>query len=220
MTVFSKSEHNLLTERVYSELKNSILRRSLAPGKKLDIFKLADQFQVSRTPIKEAFNRLHHEGLIVIKPRKGTYVAEINMKEILEIFDARILFETWAARIGVFEAKERDFQILRELCRKMDHCYLTTPFDFSKFNELDIQFHHHIVQLGKNQRILELYKSLNAHRISERAYYETAYEKAKSGHYQHHEIVAAFENRDLDLLLNLLTNHITAGKEGILHRLH
>ncbi|MCJ8013607.1 GntR family transcriptional regulator [Paenibacillus sp. KQZ6P-2] len=216
MMKFTQIDNLLTADRVYKELKNAILKRMLAPGQKLDIFELAEQFNVSRTPVKEAFNRLRLEGLVVIKPRKGTYVAEIDLHKIIEVLDARIVFETWAAKIGVSNAAQEDFQILQTLCQQMDKHYNDKPFDFMSFNELDIQFHYHIVKMGQNQCMLDLYKGLNAHRITERAYYEIAYEKAKSSHHDHLAIVEAFENRDVDRVLEMITNHIIAGKEGLL----
>lgn len=216
MTNFTQIDHLLMADKVYKELKHAILKRLLAPGQKLDIFELADQFKVSRTPVKEAFNRLHLEGLIVIKPRKGTYVAEIDLNKIMEVMDARIMFETWAAKIGVLSASQQEIHVLRKLCNEMDRLYLAESFDFMSFNELDIQFHYQIVKMGQNQCILDLFKGLNAHRITERAYFEIAYEKAKATHHQHQEIVEAFEKRDLALVLERITNHIISGKEGLL----
>lgn len=213
MAKFPQIDKLLTADKVYKELKNAILKRTLAPGQKLNIFELAEQFNVSRTPVKEAFNRLHLEGLLVIKPRKGTYVAEMDIKKIMEVFDARQLFETWAAQIGVMQATDEDIQVLRRLCHEMDVYYKAKTFDYISFNELDTQFHYHIVKMGNNQSILDLYKSLNAHQMTERAYYEIAYEKAKSTHDQHHAIVEAFEKRDLSLVLSEIVNHIVTGKD-------
>lgn len=215
MSKFTKIDNLLMADKVYKELKNAILKRILEPGQKLDIFELAEQFNVSRTPVKEAFNRLHLEGLLVIKPRKGTYVAEIDLEKILEIFDARLLFETWAVQIGVLQAKDEDTQVLRRLCEEMDIYYNAETFDYIRYNELDEQFHYHIVKMAGNQSILNLYKSLNAHRFTERAYYEIAYERAQSTHAQHHAIVEAFEKREVNLVLSQITNHIVTGKEKL-----
>lgn len=216
MTKFKKIDNQLTADRVYKELKNAILKRQLAQGKKLDIFELAEQFCVSRTPVKEAFNRLHLEGLIVIKPRKGTYVAEIEFQKVMEVLDARLLFETWGAKIGVAQATTEDFQVLRTLYQEMDKYYTAKPFDFSNFNEVDIQFHSHIVKMGRNQTVLQLYKSLNAHRITEWAFYDNALKKGESSQPHHLSIIEAFEKRDESLVLELITDHIVAGKEDLL----
>ncbi|MBB6673042.1 GntR family transcriptional regulator [Cohnella nanjingensis] len=213
MIKFAQIENMLTTDRVYKELKNAIFKRTLAPGQKLDIFELAEQFNVSRTPVKEAFNRLQLEGLIVIKPRKGTYVAEIDIDRIMEVFDARLLFETRSAKIGAAQGTQEDFRALRQLIHEMDKFYEAKPFDSMNYNELDIQFHIQIVKMGRNQVILELYKGLNAHRVTERAFFDRASEKVESSHYQHLEIVEAFEKRDEALAVSLVANHIEKGKE-------
>lgn len=213
MNQFNQIDTLLTTDKVYRELKNAILKRTLIPGQKLDIFQLAEQFNVSRTPVKEAFNRLQMEGLLVIRPRKGTYVAEIDLNKVAEVFDARLLFETWAAQVGIPQASEEEILELRALSQQMDDCYKAETFDFFSFNELDNQFHQSIVRMGRNQSILDLYKSLNAHRITERAYYEFAYEKAQSTHDQHYAIVEAYIKRDVAEAVEQITKHIVSGKQ-------
>lgn len=216
MTKFTQIESVLTADKVYKELKNAIFTRVLAPGQKLDIFELAEQFNVSRTPVKEAFNRLHHEGLLVIKPRKGTYVAEIDLKRIMEVLDARLLFETWAAKIGATQGTKEDFQVLRSLCQEMDRFYVAKPFDSMSFNDADIQFHIQIVKMGQNQCMLDLYKSLNAHHVTEWAFFDKALEKAESSHYQHIEIVEALEMRNEALAVERVADHILTGKAALL----
>jgi DNA-binding GntR family transcriptional regulator len=213
---FSVIGNDLLTDQVYFQLKDAILKKVLAPGQKLDIFELAEQFKVSRTPIKEAFNRLHLDGLLEIKPRKGTFVAEIKPKDIIEILDARLMFETWAAKEGIRLVTEHDLERMGKILDEMDRYYQTKPFDFLKYNDLDIAFHEYMVKLANNRRIFEMYKGLNSHWMIARGYFDIAYEKAQAGFWQHGSMLEGYRTGNLKLLLEVLTEHIADVKKGLL----
>src|SRR6185295_12328232 len=89
-------ENVSLSEKVYELLKEAILHGQLCPGERLDIFELAKILNVSRTPIKEAFNRLSIAGLIRIYPNRGTFVRELpDAQEVRDIFGARMMIELW-----------------------------------------------------------------------------------------------------------------------------
>lgn len=216
MAHFSEIDSHLLTEQVYSELKNAILKKALAPGQKLDIFVLAAQFNVSRTPIKEAFNRLQHDGLIVIKPRKGTFVAETTKQDVVEILDARLMFERWAAEEGCKRAEAKHIDDMERMAEQMGRLRKQEPFDFLQYNELDIQFHEHIVRMANNQRILTMYRGLHSHWMTARGYYEIAYEKAYDGYNQHRDIVEAYRAGDVHRLVECVSAHIVAVKNDLL----
>jgi len=216
MTLFAEIGTKLLTDRVYNELKEAIFRKALAPGAKLDIFELAEQFKVSRTPIKEAFNRLQHEGLIVIKPRKGTFVADVDTRDMIEIIDARLMLELWAAGEAVHTAGEEDIEALVKVHREMGTIYHTKPFQFMDYNMLDIEFHEQIVRMGNNKRILDMYRGLNCHSLTARGYYEVASEFALAGYLQHDNIVKALLERNKEMLLESITTHILEVKKGMI----
>lgn len=212
---FSAIDSRLLNEQVYVQIKDAIFNKVLPPGTKLDIYQIAEQFNVSRTPVKEAFNRLNHEGLINIKPRKGTFVAELKNKDIVELLDARLMFEQWAGQAAIHQCTEKDVQHLESIASSMERCYMSKPFKYLEFMELDIQFHELIIELGNNQCITEMYKRLNTHRMIALGYYEIAYEIINVD--SHREIVNAFRERNPQKFLELITKHITDTKRGLLH---
>lgn len=215
MSKFSAIESRLLNDQVYVQIKDAIFNKVLPPGTKLDIYQIADQFNVSRTPVKEAFNRLNHEGLINIRPRKGTFVVELNNEDIVELLDARLMFEQWAGQAAIHHCVEEDVQHLESIASLMERCYMSKPFNYLEFMELDIQFHEYIIQMGKNQRITEMYKRLNVHRMIALGYYEIAYEIIISD--SHREIVNVFRERNAQKFLELITKHIMDTERGLLH---
>lgn len=216
MTLFSEIGTKLLTDQVYAELKEAIFSKMLAPGAKLDIFQLAEQFNVSRTPVKEAFNRLQHEGLIVIKPRRGTFVADMDVRDAIEMMDARLMLETWASGEAVQAAPDAAVDELVGLHETMGDIYRTKPFPFMKYNELDIRFHEHLVAMGNNRRVLDMYKGLHCHSLTARGYYDIASEAALTGYLHHADIVRALVARDKEALLAGVRLHIAEVKKGLI----
>src|SRR5690348_11990924 len=89
-------EHSDLTTKVYQWLKERILHHAFLPGDKLDVKQLADDLGVSRTPVKDAVNRLTSEGLVVLRSRRGTYVATLAPSDVRDLMEARLMIETWA----------------------------------------------------------------------------------------------------------------------------
>jgi len=86
-----------LGERVYRLLWDRILDRRLHPGEKLSDVRLSDELGVSRTPVREALNRLVQDGIIKSEPNRGFYVASFSAKDIEEIYDLRAALESAAS---------------------------------------------------------------------------------------------------------------------------
>ncbi|MDK2789446.1 MAG: hypothetical protein PWP07_2691, partial [Epulopiscium sp.] len=97
-----------ITEIAYEEIKKSICLGKFGPGYKLIIDDLVKTFDISNTPIKEALNRLVAEGLVESVPRRGMHVKKITSKEIKEIYDLRLMYETYCAKRAVREIEGRE----------------------------------------------------------------------------------------------------------------
>ena len=93
--------HKDLSSKAYEILQEKILRREFRGGDKLSVHRLAEMLDVSRTPVKDALNRLANEQFVKIFPRRGTYVVPITEQTIKEVFEIREILEVWAARTGV-----------------------------------------------------------------------------------------------------------------------
>lgn len=205
MLPFTALDNQLLTDQVYNKLKAAISNRVFPPGSKLDIYQIAEQFKVSRTPVKEAFNRLKHDGLITIVPRRGTFVVELTGSDIVDTAEARLVFERWAGQAGMQNCRDKDVAHLDKIVSSMERCYHTQPFNYMEFLELDIQFHEYIIQMGGNQRITEMYKGLNAHRTLALGYYRFPYDEDIIN--EHREIADAYRRRDVQGFLELINKH-------------
>ena len=108
-----------LRDVVFETLRDAIITQVLKPGERLMEIQLADEMGVSRTPVREAIRKLELEGLVIMVPRKGAYVAGVSMKDIHEVYEVRAALEMLAVSLAAeritdeeLDALER--QVLRE----------------------------------------------------------------------------------------------------------
>jgi len=209
----SRIETSLLNKQVYNILREKIIGREYTPGNKLDIHKLAEDFGVSRSPVKDAINQLVHEGLIEIIPRKGTYVTELKFNEFIEVLDARLMIEMWAAGQVIQIITDEDLKEWSHTIQKMDSLLDITPFPFEKYSKLDTNFHHTLIKWSENAKIIDMFSSLNTHVSLSRIVHSTSLESTIKRHKDHWDLYEAMKTRDLPTLLNILTRHIESLKK-------
>ena len=101
-----KARNESLTDRAYKELEELVVTLRLAPGSVLSENALAGELGIGRTPIREALQRLAREGLVVILPRKGILVSEINPRKQLLVLEVRRELERLVARSGALRRSE------------------------------------------------------------------------------------------------------------------
>ncbi|MGQ9630635.1 MAG: GntR family transcriptional regulator [bacterium] len=144
-----------LKDMVYQIIRQRILDNVYEPGEKLTLEQFVGEFGISRTPVKEAFDRLQTEGLVRIFPQRGTYVAELSTKEIRDIFDARIMFETYAVEefIENFTPERR---------RRLERYMEALSREGAEEKDTDLEFHRYLVESSGNDDLIKLYDILAA----------------------------------------------------------
>ncbi|RDW18380.1 GntR family transcriptional regulator [Oceanobacillus arenosus] len=209
----SKIETSLLADQVYKILRSKIITVEYKPGDKLDIHKLADEFGVSRSPVKDAINQLVYEGLIEIIPRKGTYVTELDFYDFLEVLDARLMIELWAAHQIIQTVSIEKIEKWGQIVNKMDLLLENTSFNFEKYNKLDMQFHSSLIEWTGNKKIQEMFSSLNTHVSLSRIVHSTSLESTIKRHRDHWLLYEAMKSRDFPTFSNAITGHIGSIKQ-------
>lgn len=214
-------ENLSLAERVYQLLKAQIVEGKLAPGEKLDIFALADTLQVSRTPIKEAFNRLTHEGLLTIQPQRGTFVSSLEPDKIRQIADARLMMELWGARHATRDASALNSGRMEEILSRCE-ALLDTPeeqFDYSAFAQCNMEFHGLIVEAARNPELNRMYESLGAPILVIRVFLGRSRQRSAKAHAEHVEIARVLRQGTYRAITHLLRTHIVGGLNDIVNLL-
>ncbi len=149
------------SERAYRQLYEAILGGTIAGGTRLVEGQLADEFGVSRTPIREALRRLAQDGLVEVVPRGGAVVRLISAEDIARAYACRAVLEGLAARILSARRTERDLFELREVLRQARLALSERPLE--TVVALNIQFHDTLVQVVGDPVIRELVDHLALH---------------------------------------------------------
>lgn len=202
-----------LFERVAERLRARIYAHDLAPGAWIDEQALAEEFGISRTPLREALKVLAAEGLVVLKPRRGCYVAELSERDLDEIFSVLALLEGRAAEEACRRLTSADLQRLRDLHAELER--YAAALDADRFFEANQAFHDAIKELSDNRWLAHLIDdSRKFLRLTRRDSLRLA-GRIQASLNEHRSILSALENRD-DLLANRrMSDHILAGRVAI-----
>jgi len=206
-----------LAKQIYNVLQRKIVRREFAPGEKLNISLLAEEFGVSLTPVKEAITELALKGLVEILPRRGTFVSKISAKDIAELFDLRLVCERYAAELGINRITPSELREMSDLVHKSGQLIEDDTYkDYEAFMAFDEQLHIFIVSLAGNDRLTSIYENLNVHIQIARAYYMKTMKGAMEVYKDHKAILKCYEDRDLEVLKREIATHIQRIKASVL----
>jgi DNA-binding GntR family transcriptional regulator len=202
-----------------------ILDRRLHPGEKLSDVRLSDELGVSRTPVREALNRLVQDGIIKSEPNRGFYVASFSAQDIEEIYDLRAALESAALQIsGPRLSTEMLHAALADLSRvEQQYSEAQTGEEIaeaaSAFLECDREFHRALVERAGNSRLTATVEGLWAQiAVFQKAgTHRRDWTEMAIAH--HRAIIAALLDRDVDRGVAELSNHIEMVKRRVLEDL-
>jgi len=148
--------------RVYDRLKIAIASGEISSGERISERTIAQQMGVSTSPVKRALHRLHMEGLVDIKPRKGTYVTDFSLTYLSDIAEIRAALEGLAARFAARYATEKEKNALNSQILVLKE--LTNKKDLKGLAEAGALFHQMIRNLSKNPFIPRIVETLHFYR--------------------------------------------------------
>ncbi|GAB2519079.1 GntR family transcriptional regulator [Nocardia heshunensis] len=142
----------LLTDSIHEVLKTAIFRNQLAPGTPLSVPELARQLAVSRTPVREAVQRLIYEGLAVHAPHRGAQVSRVDLDDLRELYVVRESLEGLAARLATERLDTARLHTLRAIIDEHEHA-LAVGADQATHIELDVRFHRTVREIAGNPHL-------------------------------------------------------------------
>jgi DNA-binding GntR family transcriptional regulator len=192
-------------EQAYQEIKKRIIETDLAPGAVINESELMDELGFGRTPVREALKRLQSDDLVVVKPRRGIFVAELAITDLSQIFEVRVELEALAVRLACQRISQTELKRLENLADK--YAEADTSVKEEMIN-LDGKFHAVLREATHNRFLisnLEYYYNLSL-RIWYLALPRAAAEEIDVK--AHCEIYKAIASGDEDLAVNRITKHI------------
>lgn len=147
-----------LRELVFENIRQAIVKGIFAPGERLMEIQLADDLGVSRTPVREAIRKLELEGFVVMIPRRGTYVANLSIKDINDVYEIRISLDVLAAGLAAERIEPEELEELNRLLLEISEAARTGPMD--KIVRLDTAFHDVLYKASRNDRLRNIINNL------------------------------------------------------------
>jgi DNA-binding GntR family transcriptional regulator len=199
-----------LADQAYEAIKRRIFDFELMPGDRLSESELAEQIDVSRTPLRQALQRLQHEGLVEAIPKVGWLIPPLDFDTFDELYDFRVLIECYAVRALCNSAREREvLQPLARIWKVPATERLTDPIEVGA---LDEAFHLHLVRSIGNRQMLRSYREITQRmRIIRRLdFYKP--DRVSATYDEHAKILTAVQKRRDDEAQRLLRAHIEQSK--------
>jgi len=193
-----------LTDIAYEAIKDDILSNRLQPGDAIPQERLIKKLNLSRTPLREALLRLDKEGFIEIHPRMGTFVAQLNMLEIRDMYEVRRELEGLAARHAAGRVASARVRGLSERLRSLD----TGPdADLAVLSDAGHELHDLILEFCDNRVLVRFIVSLQEQFRRFRVFSLSIREKVISSHREHLAIASALEKGDGEEAERLIHEH-------------
>lgn len=202
-----------LYEQVAERLRARIYAHELAPGAWIDEQSLADEFDISRTPMREALKVLASEGLVVLKPRRGCYVAEMSERDIDEIFPVLALLEGRVAEEATGRLTSADFSRLEAIHAELEEHGAANDAD--RFFEANQTFHNALQQLAGNRWLSQLIDDTRKFLKLTRRDSLRLDGRISQSLAEHRAIMAALKARDTGAAARQMHDHILSGRAAL-----
>ena len=205
----SKDEGSL-ADQAYARIKKRIFDFDLMPGDRLSESELAQQIKVSRTPLRQALQRLQHEGFVEAMPKIGWLVPLLSFEKFDELYDFRVLIECFAVRELCAAPEERpELAALAKVWLVAEEGRLQ---DALEVGMLDEAFHLRIVESTGNHEMLRTYREITERMRIIRRLDFTKSDRIAATYGEHGKILSAIQRRRADEAQRLLTAHIEQSK--------
>lgn len=203
-----------LQDLAYQAIKASILTLALTPGEQISVSELSEQLKVSKSPVREALQRLEREKLVRIVPRTGVFVTEITTREIEEITEIRSVLIGLAACRAVENVTEEEIDRATRILEAGDRALNRN--DLEDWLSLNDQFHDWLLQVADNLSLRHMLSEIDDYfqRIQILASHRPG--EVIESNTEHYAILDAINARNSEKASKAAINHITnIGKQAV-----
>ena len=198
---------DLLADRAYRQLSRAILRNQLVAGDPLSVPELARRLNISRSPVREAVQRLIYDGLAANVPHRGAIVSELKPDDFRGLLEVRQALEGLAARLATERATDEQLRSLREVLE--EHTLVVESSDEPANVELDTRFHSIIRETAANPELSTILARIQGRAHLSRFTLWRAKRNTRDALDEHQAIFAAMASRDADGAERAARQHIS-----------
>jgi DNA-binding GntR family transcriptional regulator len=213
---FAKVNETAGHDGLLYRIRQLVLSGDFPPGAVLPEAFLAQEFDVSRTPIREALKQLQHEGLVEIRPKVGTFVREPTRREIIELFQLKESMEGLAASLLARRGEVPELSVLRRNLEESEMASLT--HDTDAYATLVHEFHWTIVRGSDNNKLVEHYGRLMNQLAYQRLVVRTVEHpgRLEASTREHRVVLEMIEHKDPFGAESAMRNHVHASSREAL----
>lgn len=192
-----------ITDALIQQLRSDIRTGVIAPGTRLRQLEVAARFNVSTTPVREAFTALEREGLLVSSPHRGVVVFHPTVDDLRETYEIRIALEALATKLAVEQATDAEIEQLRKIVDQMEAAKNNT-----RYAALNTEFHSRIYAIPRRPKLEKLLNDLRASAEVYLRLYATFAPSTEESHRDHVAILEAFQKRDGEAAGAAMATHL------------
>ena len=217
LTKINLDNYKPLRDVVFENLREAILEGKLEPGQRLMEVQLAEQLGVSRTPVREAIRKLELEGLVVMLPRKGAYVADVSLKDIIDVLEIRSTLEGLAAYLAADRITEEGVERLKAIAEDFKQS-IERKDDIETLLKKDVEFHECIFNATNNTKLSQIINTLweQVHRF--RTTYISDFDTSTHLVEEHNNILDAIISGDNELAKKYAIDHIEKAEQFMIEK--
>jgi|GEM_PF-3486055 len=209
-----KIKYESLTEQVYKAVLDMIIDGQIKPHERIVEENIAGKFNISRTTLKRAVNKLIGEGIIEEIPNKGCFLKSYTKKEILDIYDVREMLEGISARTSASMIRPGDLKRLKEIIKRSEKCL--QDGDMDSYDAMNVRFHEELTRISQNNWIINIINKFNVINFSLKIGRTIASKKSIK---EHRQIIEALEQGRPDMAEELVRKHIRDARSELEQKL-
>jgi len=203
-----------LREVVCETLRNAIVAGILKPGERLMEIQVSEELGVSRTPVREAIRKLELEGFVVMIPRRGTYVSDLSINDINEVFEVRTALDVLSAGLAAERITPEELEQMERLLVELGE-YIEQN-DIEKIVDADSQFHDLLYSASRNGRLIGIINNLREQLTRFRSLSMSYPGRLKDMLGEHTRLVESLAKRNVALAKRLAGEHMANAEQTLL----
>lgn len=193
-------------DAVRHQLEQDVITGVLLPGERLDEVSLAERFGVSRTPIREALRRLSNSGLVELRPRRGAFVHQVGLSELIEMFEVMAELEGMCGRLAARRITPEQLELLE---RSLTACAdAAAGGDTDAYYQANAEFHSVIYSASQNGFLAGQAQALHTRLAPYRRLQLRVVHRMRQSLSEHHEVAAAIRDGDSARAEVALESHV------------
>jgi DNA-binding GntR family transcriptional regulator len=217
---FSKvnfNDYKPLREVIFNTLREAIIIGELKPGERLMEVQLAEKMGVSRTPVREAIRKLELEGLVDMRARRGAQVADLSVKDIMDVLEVRATLDGLATALSATRITEEEIKELKHV--NSQFISFVEKENLQGTIKKDVEFHDIIYHSSRNEKLIQIANNLREQIQRFRVIYLKDFNSTKEIIKEHKDIFDAIQSKEPQLAQELAQKHIKKQEESIINSL-